>query len=47
MCFYWCGFQKDAFEGVTSFLEKRSPNFTMSPTVDMPDFYPWWTEDKA
>ncbi len=45
-CFYWCGFQKDAFEGVMSFLEKRAPSFTMSPTSDMPDFYPWWTEDK-
>ena len=45
-CFYWCGFQKDAFEGVMSFLEKRAPSFTMSPTSDMPDFYPWWTEDE-
>ncbi len=27
-----------------SFLEKRPPQFTMSPTADMPDFYPWWAE---
>jgi enoyl-CoA hydratase/carnithine racemase len=32
----------DAKEGVKSFLEKRSPRFTMKPSTDMPDFYPWW-----
>ena len=46
-CIYWAGMQKDAAEGVTSFLEKRSPTFTMSATSDMPDFYPWWTEPKV
>ena len=46
-CFDWCGMQKDAFEGVTSFLEKRVPQFSMSPTEDMPDFYPWWKEPKV
>lgn len=46
-CIYWAGMQKDAYEGVTSFLEKRSPSFTMSATSDMPDFYPWWTEPKV
>jgi enoyl-CoA hydratase/carnithine racemase len=46
-CFYWCGRRKDALEGVQSFLDKRSPHFTMSPTEDMPDFYPWWKEPKV
>ena len=46
-CFYWCGRQKDSKEGVQAFLEKRTPNFTMSPTEDMPDFYPWWKEPKV
>ena len=32
----------DAHEGVQSFLEKRKPNFTMRPSKDMPDWYPWW-----
>ncbi len=32
----------DGKEGVRSFLEKRSANFTASLTQDMPDFYPWW-----
>ena len=31
----------DGKEGVASFLEKRSPNFTQKSS-DMPDFYPWW-----
>jgi len=46
-CFYWAGKQKDAREGILSFLEKRQPNFTMSPSKDMPDFYPWWKEPKV
>jgi enoyl-CoA hydratase/carnithine racemase len=46
-CIYWAGMQKDAYEGVTSFLGKRPPSFTMSATTDMPDFYPWWTEPKV
>jgi len=34
----------DAYEGVRSFLEKRPGNYTMKPSTDMPDFYPWWKE---
>ena len=46
-CFFWAGRQKDAYEGVQSFLEKRAPKFTMSASTDMPDFYPWWKEPKV
>ena len=46
-CFYWAGKQKDAAEGIESFLEKRPPRFTMRPSTDMPDFYPWWKEPKV
>ena len=46
-CFYWTGREKDAVEGVRSFLEKRAPRFSMSPSRDMPDFYPWWKEPKV
>jgi enoyl-CoA hydratase/carnithine racemase len=46
-CIYWAGQQKDAYEGVSSFLEKRPPKFSMSAATDMPDFYPWWTEPKV
>ena len=34
----------DAYEGVSSFLEKRPPKFSMRPSADMPDFFPWWAE---
>ena len=34
----------DAYEGVQSFLEKRAPTFTMRPSTDLPDFYPWWKD---
>ncbi|MBU4565353.1 MAG: enoyl-CoA hydratase/isomerase family protein [Desulfarculus sp.] len=44
---FWTGGQKDAAEGIQSFLEKRPPEFKMSPTKDMPDFYPWWKEPKV
>ncbi len=43
-CFHWIGQQPDAAEGITAFLEKRLPNFTMSSHRDMPDFYPWSPE---
>ena len=38
------GQSPDVKEGVTSFLEKRAPKFTMSASTDMPDFYPWWKD---
>lgn len=34
----------DAREGVQSFLEKRAPAYPDTVNVDMPDFYPWWSE---
>jgi len=46
-CFYWAGMQADAREGIQGFLEKRAPRFTLSPSTDMPDFYPWWKEPKV
>ena len=38
------GQSPDVREGVASFLEKRSPLFAQRPSVDMPDFFPWWDE---
>lgn len=39
---YAMGRSPDAREGVSSFLEKRPPQFTMKVSRDMPHFYPWW-----
>lgn len=36
----------DAKEGVTSFLEKRTPVYPDRVSGDMPDFFPWWEEEK-
>lgn len=38
------GRSADVAEGVTSFLEKRPPEFTSKPSEDMPEYYPWWEE---
>ena len=34
----------DAKEGVTSFVERRLPDFACKVSSDMPDFFPWWDE---
>jgi len=34
----------DTNEGGAAFMEKRPPRFTMKPSSQMPDFYPWWEE---
>ena len=39
---FWTGRGADAYEGVTSFVEKRPPHFTQKASADMPPFYPWW-----
>ncbi|WEK41970.1 MAG: crotonase/enoyl-CoA hydratase family protein [Candidatus Sphingomonas colombiensis] len=36
----------DAKEGVSSFLEKRTPVYPDRVSADMPDFVPWWEEQK-
>jgi enoyl-CoA hydratase/carnithine racemase len=43
---FWMGSSGDAHEGVSAFLQKRPARFTMKPSTDMPDFYPFWPERK-
>lgn len=38
------GAMADAREGVKSFLEKREPQWTLRPSEDTPDAFPWWEE---
>jgi enoyl-CoA hydratase/carnithine racemase len=37
---FYLGQMADVREGVNSFLEKRQPRFTLSPTRDAPDLFP-------
>jgi enoyl-CoA hydratase/carnithine racemase len=39
---YWTGRSRDAYEGVSAFMEKRPARFPLRPSADMPPFYPWW-----
>ena len=40
----YMGATADAREGVESFLEKRQPDYRLSPSSDMPDWFPWWVD---
>ena len=45
-CIYSLGLTSDSKEAVNAFHEKRPPKFVMKASVDMPEFYPWWPEEK-
>jgi enoyl-CoA hydratase/carnithine racemase len=39
------GTSDDVREGVASFRERRPPQFTRRVSTDLPEFYPWWTDE--
>lgn len=43
---YHMGKSPDCKEGVEAFLAKRPAEFPMKVSSDMPEYYPWWTEQK-
>ena len=38
------GRMRDSAEGVVAFLEKREPSWTLMPTRDLPEWFPWRPE---
>ena len=40
----YMGASADAKEGVESFLEKRDPVYSLRPSRDLPDYFPWWED---
>ena len=40
----YMGASADAKEGVESFLEKRDPVYSLKPSQDLPDYFPWWED---
>ena len=41
---YSTGQAADAREGVVAFLQKRPAEWTLRPSTDMPEWFPWWEE---
>jgi enoyl-CoA hydratase/carnithine racemase len=44
LAIYTTGQQADAAEGITAFLEKRPAAWSLNPSQDLPDWFPWQRE---
>jgi enoyl-CoA hydratase/carnithine racemase len=41
---HYTGRMPDSAEGIAAFLDKRPANWTMAPSSDLPDWFPWRQE---
>ena len=46
-CIKYMAASADIREGAAAFVEKRSAQFQLKPSKDMPPFYPWWGQKAA
>jgi len=46
LAIFQTGKTADAIEGISAFFEKRPARWSLAPSKDTPDWYPWWEEPR-